>query len=155
MVRFVSGFEWIVMAFRVGHECAADFVSDPPGNGQRFFLSAGCERRIIEAPVMTVQRSGKHRVRLIRFSADGFRHPAAIRLRGAEFPKIIREDRVGGLAVLKRGPLPVQRAGPFWWQRVNHSGLRLPRLQRLRPQRDVENLRGFVEPVVNFDQMRV
>jgi hypothetical protein len=25
----------------------------------------------------------------------------------------------------------------------------------LRPQRDVENLRGFVEPVVNFDQMRV
>jgi hypothetical protein len=62
---------------------------------------------------------------------------------------------VGGLAVLKRGPLPVQRAGPFWWQRVNHSGLRLPRLQRLRPQRGVENPRGFVEPVVNFDQMRV
>jgi hypothetical protein len=25
----------------------------------------------------------------------------------------------------------------------------------LRPQRDVENLRGFVEPVLNFDQMRV
>ena len=63
--------ELVEATFGIGGEHAADFVPHAAEDGQLLLVGANGLRRVVEAPMMTVQLAGEQRTGLIGIAADG------------------------------------------------------------------------------------
>lgn len=64
-------FDRIQSSCRISFEDAADFIADATENSHLLLFRAGGMSRVIEAPVVAVYLTGKHRANLVGIATDG------------------------------------------------------------------------------------